>query len=129
MLTSVHRRKLPSRFQQKRQIAGYSMFEMLVVALIVVFFGLIAVRVTPSLIEYQTIYKAVNRISVQPTPEDAIKSFNAIAVIDDITTITGDDLIIEPVGEKLVVKFDYRKEIGFLGPVSLVIHFSGRSKQ
>ena len=46
----------------------------------------------------------------------------------NITTITSQDLIIDPVGDKMIVKYDYRKEISLAGPVSLVIHFSGRSK-
>ena len=113
----------------RHKMAGYSLFEMLVFAVVVLVFGLIAVRVTPSLIEYQTISKAVNRAALQPSANQVIQSFDSIAIIDNITTIAGQDLIIDPVGDKLVVKYDYRKEISLAGPVSLVIHFSGRSKQ
>lgn len=113
----------------RHKMAGYSMFEMLVVAVVVLVLGLIAVRVTPSLIEYQTISKAVNRAALQPSANEVMRSFDSIALIDNITTISSQDLIIDPVGEKLVVRYDYRKEISLVGPVSLVIHFSGRSKQ
>lgn len=112
----------------KNKMAGYSMFEMTVVAIIVLVFGLIAVRVSPSLIEYKTISQAVNRAALQPSANDVMRSFDAIAIIDNITTITSQDLIIDPVGDKMIVKYDYRKEISLAGPVSLVIHFSGRSK-
>lgn len=125
----ISKKYSPTQNASRHKMAGYSMFEIMVVAIVVLVFGLIAVRVTPSLIEYQTISKAVNRAALQPSATEVMKSFDSIAIIDNITTISGQDLIIDPIGDKLVVKYDYRKEISLAGPVSLVIHFSGRSKQ
>ena len=125
----ISKKYSPSHSESRHKMAGYSMFEIMVVAIVVLVLSLIVVRVTPSLIEYQTISKAVNRSALQPSANEVMRSFDAIAIIDNITTISGQDLIIDPVGDKLVVKFDYRKEISLAGPVSLVIHFSGRSKK
>ncbi len=125
----ISKKYSPIHSVSRHKMAGYSMFEIMVVAILVLVVGLVAVRVAPSLVEYQTISKAVNRAALQPSANEVMKSFDSIAIIDNITTISSQDLIIEPVGDKLVVKYDYRKEISLAGPVSLVIRFSGRSKK
>jgi hypothetical protein len=128
-MKTILKKYSPTHTVSRHKMAGYSMFEIMLVAIVVLVFGLIAVRVVPSIIEYQTISKAVDRAALQPSANEVMRSFDAIAIIDNITTISSQDLIIDPVGDKLVVKYDYRKEISLAGPVSLVIRFSGRSKK
>jgi hypothetical protein len=45
-----------------------------------------------------------------------------------ITSIGGKDLDITKENDKVVIGFKYDKEVELYGPVSLLIHYEGRSK-
>ena len=51
------------------------------------------------------------------------------AAVDDITSISGRDLIVEKIDGATVVSFSYEKRIELAGPVSLVIQYNGSSRR
>ncbi len=99
------------------------------------FFGVIAAmvmitlaKVVPSVVEYQSISKAVARAKDQQTVADIQNAFDKQAIIDEITAINGKDLDITKENDQITVSFAYDKEIVLVHPVSLLIHYSGSSK-
>ncbi len=54
-------------------------------------------------------------------------SFDRTASVDYITSITGKDLDVTKVNDKVVVRFAYDKEIPLFGPAYLLIKYRGSS--
>ena len=89
---------------------------------------LIAAKAVPTYIEYQSITKAVNKAKEGATVPEIRSTFDRAAQIDDISTISGKDLIVTKEGDKTVVAFAYSREIPLAGPAFLVLKYDGRSK-
>lgn len=89
---------------------------------------LIAAKAVPTYIEYQAITKAVNKAKEGATVPEIRSTFDRAAQIDDISTISGKDLIVTKEGDKTVVAFAYSREIPLVGPAFLVLKYDGRSK-
>jgi hypothetical protein len=109
---------------------GTSLFGLFVIAVIVCFVGLIAMRVFPSVNEFLTVRKVVRQIMRDnPTsPGDIRKSFDRAKDVEySITTISGKDLDIQQVGDHLRCSFDYKVEIPLVEPVFLLIKYSGEA--
>ena len=109
---------------------GASLISLLVLAVIVGFFMLMAARVFPSVNEYLTIRKAVAQIMRgNPTSADAIRnSFGRTSEVEySIHTITAKDLKIVQVGESgLRTSFAYNVEIPIFDPtVFILVKYSG----
>ena len=108
---------------------GATMIGMLFVATVVVFAGLLTMKVVPTILEYQTILKAVKKAGGEAnSAADAQRIFsNATEVEMNISSITPKDLIIEQVPGGYRVSFAYDKVIPLFGPASLVIKYAGTS--
>jgi hypothetical protein len=110
---------------------GASLVSMLILAIIVGFCFLMAVRVFPSVNEYLTIRKAVTQImhSNPTSAEDIRKSFERTTEVEySIKTIGPKDLTIEPVGDTgaLRTSFAYNVEIPIFDPVVFIlVKYSG----
>ena len=89
---------------------------------------LIAAKAVPTYIEYQSITKAVNKAKEGATVPEIRSTFDRAAQIDDISTISGKDLIVTKEGDKTVVAFAYSREIPLVGQAFLVLKYDGRSK-
>lgn len=78
----------------------------------------------PILLEYVAIKKAANKAAKEGSSVDDIrKIFDRAAAIDDISTITGNDLGITKRNDKIIVSFKYEREIPLAGPAYLVYRF------
>jgi hypothetical protein len=107
---------------------GLGLLGLLFVIFVIGFAALLVMRIVPSAIEYQAVLKAVERVKTQGTPATVRSAFDRAAQIDDITSISGKDLEIEPnpagtPGFK--VSFAYRKELPLFGPASLLLNYTG----
>lgn len=110
---------------------GLSLFGLLVVGAVVVFGALLAMKVVPSALEYQAIRSAITKVvsAGGTTARDYQVAFDRFAAIDDITSISGKDLVIERRGDgQMTVSFQYEKRIPLFGPVSLVIDYQGSAQ-
>jgi penicillin V acylase-like amidase (Ntn superfamily) len=95
------------------------------------FTAYVLVRVLPTVNEYATIQRAVERIaSAQPaTVAEARIAFDRQKDIEySITAVTGKDLVITKENDKVVISFKYDKEVLIYGPVYVLIKYEGRSK-
>ena len=113
-----------------RRQRGVTLFGLLFWAVVIGFAALIGMRVLPTLNEYFTIKRAVNKIVTegsQTVPEIRAAFERQKQIEYSISSIGGKDLLITKDNEKIVVAFAYDKEIELLKPVYLLIKFEGRS--
>ncbi len=108
---------------------GVTLFGLLFWAVIIGFLALIGMRVLPTLNEYFTIKRAVNKIATEGSTVPEIRAaFERQKDIEySISTISAKDLVITKENEKIVVSFAYDKEVELVKPVFLLIKFEGRS--
>ena len=105
------------------------MIGMLFVSIALVLIALLGMKVLPTMLEYQTILKAVKKAGAEAnTAADAQSIFGkAIEIEQNISSITPKDLIIEQISGGYRVSFAYDKEIPLFGPAYLVIKYEGSS--
>jgi hypothetical protein len=109
---------------------GISLFGLLFWAVMIAFVGVLAIKVLPTLNEYFTIVRTINKIkdSGPTTVTEVRQAFNKQKDIEySISSISGSDLEIENVGDRLTIRFAYDKEIVIMEPVYLLIKFRGAS--
>jgi hypothetical protein len=115
----------------RAQQRGVTLFGLLFWAMLIGFTAYVLVRVLPTVNEYATIQRAVERIaSAQPaTVAEARIAFDRQKDIEySITAVTGKDLVITKENDKVVISFKYDKEVLIYGPVYVLIKYEGRSK-
>jgi len=118
------------RLGSRRQ-RGVTLFGLMFWAIVVGFFALIGMRVLPTLNEYFTIQRAVNKIATEgmSTVPEIRSAFEKQKDIEySITSIGGKDLQVTKVNDKVVIQFAYEKEIEVVDPVFILIKYEGRSK-
>jgi len=97
---------------------------------VVGFVALITMRVLPTVNEFLTIQKAVNKAAVEGgnTVPGIRAAFDRQKDIEySISSIGSRDLDITKENDHIVVRFAYDKEIELLSPVFLLIKYQGRS--
>ena len=110
---------------------GVTLFGLMFWAIVVGFAALIGMRVLPTMNEYFTIQKAVNKIAREnvTTVGEIRKAFEKQKEVEySIQSIGGKDLLVTKENEKVVIGFAYDKEIELMKPVYLLIKYEGRSK-
>ena len=117
------------RVDKARRQRGVTLFGLLFWAVIVGFLALIGMRVLPTLNEYFTIKRTVNKIATEGSTVPEIRAaFERQKDIEySIVSISAKDLVITKENEKVVVSFAYDKEVELVKPVFLLIKFEGRS--
>jgi hypothetical protein len=117
--------------QRVRRQRGVTLFGLLFWAILIGMVALVVMRVLPTMNEYFTIQRAVNKIAKEggTTVPEIRAAFDRTKDIEySITSITSKDLQITKENEKVVVSFAYNKEIELAAPVYLLIKYEGRSK-
>lgn len=114
-----------------RSQRGVTLFGLLFWAIVVGFFALVGLRVLPTINEYSTIKRAVEKVAASgatTVPEIRSAFDKQVQIEYGVTAISGKDLEITKVNEKVVIAFAYNKEIELMSPVYLLIKYEGRSK-
>ena len=111
---------------------GASLISLLVLAVIVAFFMLMAARVFPSVNEYLTIRKVVSNVMKKDpgSVADIRAAFDKSTEVEySIHTIGGKDLNIQPLGDSggFRTSFAYNVEIPVVEPVFILVKYSGTS--
>ena len=111
---------------------GITMIGLLAWSFVICVVALVGMKVTPALLEYQTITGMVNKAAKEggSTVADIRASYDRAAQIEyGVEAIkNGRDLDITKENEQIVIRFAYDKEIELIDPVYLVIKFEGQSK-
>ena len=114
-----------TRFRQR----GASLIGLILIGIIVVALMILGARVVPAVVEYIAIERAVQKIKNEATTVREIQTaFDRHRTIDDITSITPQDLDITKEGDKIVISYAYQKKIPIFENVSLVIDFAGTTR-
>jgi hypothetical protein len=110
---------------------GVTLFGLMFWAGIVGFTGYLLVRTLPTVNEFYTIQRAVEKIaeSQPPTVAEARSAFERQRDLEySISSITGKDISVTKENDRVVIGFAYDKLVPIYGPVYLLIKYEGRSK-
>ena len=110
---------------------GITLIGLLFWAIVVAFVALIIVRVLPTINEYSTILRAVQKIAKEApsTVAEARTAFEKQKEIEySISSISGKDLQVTKENDKLVIRFAYDKEVEIYAPVFLLIKYRGEGR-
>ena len=93
---------------------GVTLFGLLFWAIVIGFMALVGLRVLPTINEYSTIKRAVEKVAASgatTVPEIRSAFEKQVQIEYGVTAISGKDLEITKVNEKVVIAFAYNKEI------------------
>jgi hypothetical protein len=110
---------------------GVTLFGLMFWAIVIGALALIGLKVLPTVNEYFTIKRAVDKIaqSGATTVPDIRAAFEKQKEVEyTIVSISGKDLDITKVNDKVVITFAYNKEIELFSPVYLLLKYEGRSR-
>jgi hypothetical protein len=105
---------------------GLSFVGLLFVLGLIAVLVLLAAKITPTVIEYTTIKKAIVAAKTAgSTVREIQTSFGKQAEVGYIESVKPSDLIIEKTPEGFEVSFAYEKKIHLVGPASLLLEYQG----
>lgn len=107
---------------------GMSFISLLFVAGLLAATGVVVAQALPTVIEYQAVLKAATKASAGNTVPEVRDIFDKAASIDNIASISGKDLEVTKVNDKVVVSFAYQREIHLAGPAYLTLKYAGSSR-
>ncbi|SFO72172.1 protein of unknown function [Variovorax sp. OK605] len=107
---------------------GISFVGLVFVAAVLGCLGVVVAQVIPTLIEWQAIDKAANKAKEGSTVPEVRAIFDRAQAIDDFKSVSGKDLDIKKVGDKVVVSYAYEREIPLFGPAYLTLKYKGESR-
>lgn len=114
--------------QPRSQQRGISFIGLIVVGALLAMAGVVAAQIFPTFVEFQSIQKAANKATEGNTPAEVRSIFDKQSMVDDFKSVTGKDLVVTKEGDKVVVSFEYQREIHLTGPAWLTLKYAGRSK-
>ena len=123
-----HARQLTHRRGSQR---GVTLFGLMFWAILIGLVSLLSLKVLPTLNEYFTIKRTVEKIAASgaSTVPEIRTAFEKQKDIEySIVSIGAKDLEITKVNDKVVIAFAYNKEIELMAPVYLLLKYEGRSK-
>ena len=115
----------------RRDQRGVTLIGLVFWGVLVASVALVVIMVLPTMNEYFTIQRAVNKLATSGgnTVPEIRKAFERQKDIEyAITSINAKDLEITKENERLVIKFAYDKENELVEPVYLLIKYRGRSQ-
>jgi type II secretory pathway pseudopilin PulG len=115
----------------RRAQRGMTLFGLLFWAIVIGFVAYVLVRVLPTINEYATIQRAIDKIaSTQPaTVAEARAAFDKQKELEySIVEVSGKDLTVTKENDRVVLGFAYNKEVPIYGPVFILIKYQGRTK-
>jgi hypothetical protein len=114
-------------WQARRRQRGLSLMGLIMLGVLLTFGAMLALKVGPTVLEYLAVKRAVARAFTDGTDPTSIRTaFDRAASIEDITSITGRDLLIAPApGGGFKVSFAYEKRVLLFGPAYLLLDYQG----
>jgi hypothetical protein len=113
---------------------GISIWGLIFGLVLLIMLALLAMKLTPSYLEFFAIQKALNGIAVErrggggASVSEIRRAFDARAAIDDFTAVKGADLEITKEGSDVLISATYRKEVPLFGNVGVYIDFQATSR-
>jgi Domain of unknown function (DUF4845) len=110
---------------------GLTLIGLLFWGILVAMVALVVIRVLPTINEFTTIQRAVKKIAQDNpgTVPEIRAAFERQKNIEySIASISGSDLQITKENDKVVIRFEYNKEVPLVEPVFLLIKYSGEGR-
>ena len=108
--------------------SGVSLSGLIVVLIVLGVLALVAIKVTPAFIEYRSVKDAIVKAKADAgsgSVREIQQAFDKNAGVNDVSSISGRDLMITRDGGSTEVSFAYEKRIPLAGNVSLLLDFTG----
>lgn len=115
----------------RRRERGITLIGLLFWAIVLGFVALVGMKVFPTLNEYFTIQRTINKLAKEggTTVQEVRTAFDRQKDIEySITSIAGKDLGVTKENDKIVIDFAYEKEVELMDPVYLLLKYQGRSQ-
>jgi hypothetical protein len=110
--------------------SGLGFLGLLFFGAIIAVFALVGMKAFPTAMEFVAVKRAVDKAAAAGGSATEIQAaFDRSAAVEDITSITGKDLVITKEGDKTVVSFAYEKRIPLAGPAILLLDYKGSSRR
>lgn len=117
----------------KRQQRGVTLSGLLGAAFVIAILALLVMKVFPEYMEHRQIVSAIKKVAAASSPETSVRqvrdAFDRQANVDYISAITAGDLDVTKEGGAIVISFAYEKRIPLFANVSLMLDFTGTSKE
>jgi predicted transcriptional regulator len=111
-----------------RRQAGLSLVGLLFWTALLGSAAVVGAQVFPTVVEYQTIMKVLNRVKTERTVNEIRSAFSRATEIDNIHSLKPGDLDITKNNEKVEIRFAYENEIHLFGPAYLTLKYRGEVK-
>jgi Tfp pilus assembly major pilin PilA len=115
-----------------RHQRGLSLIGLIIIAAVVAFVAIIGFKLLPSYIEYFTVQRVVRDLSRSAelrgaSVKDVKSAFERRATIDNISSITSEDLEVTKEGEGFSIIASYSVKVPLFGNVSACLDFEARN--
>ena len=113
---------------------GVTLTGLIAVSFLVIFVMLLAFKVVPVYVEYNTIQKQFRSISEDPSlrgarRHDVERAWAARATVDNITSVRGDNMTFQREGDRWVVSADYSVKVPIIHNINFCFDFHPSSAQ
>ena len=114
------------KFPVMNRQRGLSAISMIFLIAIGCFLAIVGARVVPSVTEFMSVKKVAKQAATQAeNVHDLRETFDRLASVNYVSSITGKDLTIRETNGKYTVNFSYDKEIHLVGPAYLLLKYEG----
>lgn len=117
-----------------RQQQGMSISNLLLAVFLVVFGAIGGMKVIPAYVENSTIKGILNTIAHDPDMQEALPrdirlSYEKRAMMNNITVVNPEDIIIQKMPTGLLLSINYKVKIELVGNASLLLEFDTSSSR
>jgi hypothetical protein len=108
--------------------SGVSLSGLIVVLIVLGALALVAIKVTPAFLEYRAVKDSIAKAKAEAgsgTVREIQQAFDKNAGVNDVSSISGRDLVITRDGGSTEISFAYEKRVPLAGNVSLLLDFTG----
>ncbi|HMC12896.1 MAG TPA: DUF4845 domain-containing protein [Gallionellaceae bacterium] len=111
---------------------GLTFANFLLTAILLVFLAIGGMKIIPAYVEDRTIHGILDTIAHDPemqgaTPADIHISFDKRAMMNNITVVNSNDIVIQKTPNGMVLSVNYNVKIGLVGNASLLLEFETSS--
>lgn len=124
---AYNRQRMQTTVAARSRQRGLSFFGVVLLGVLIVAAFAVGGQAFPMFLEYQAARKAIDKAKTGSTVGEVRNIFDRAAAIDDIKSLSGNDLDVTKNGDKVVVSFAYTREIHLGGPAYLTFKFSERT--
>ncbi|HSI38544.1 MAG TPA: DUF4845 domain-containing protein [Methylotenera sp.] len=127
----MHHNLNKQQFNAKNQ-KGITFIGVLIIAVLLIFIAIVGMKMMPAYIEYMAVKKVIRAMGQDQlstmSKSEIVKSFDRRKSIDDIKSVTAEDLLVEKDGTgNTVVSVEYQVVQPIMGNVSALIDFKASS--